>query len=127
MNNMQRNAPQDQYTFGVRPTDHQTRDHHTYAADARRPQRGQNPNSTTAALCPMAIRVPLLQRCISKLADSQALGALRACGCSAVGGHSKAKFQAQGYRDRSGTVALSKTYNRQSRVPKACSSSSSSS
>ena len=50
------------------------------------------------------------------------MGALRACGYSAVGGHSIAKFQAQGYRDKSGTVAFSKTYTR---VPKAYSSSSS--
>jgi hypothetical protein len=79
------NASQDQYTFGGRLTDHQTCDRHTYAADARRSQRGQKPNST-AALCPTTIRVPLLHCCISKLAVcSQALGALRACGCSAVG------------------------------------------
>ena len=102
------NASQDQYTFGGRLTDHQTCDRHTYAADARRSQRGQKPNST-AALCPTTIRVPLLHCCISKLAVcSQALGALRAA-AARPWGHSTAKFQAQGYRDKSGTVAFSKT------------------
>ena len=118
-------ALEDQYTFGVRTTDHQPaiaiRMRLTPGAlneGRSRKARAANPS------LPYGERVPLLQCCISKLADAvvKPWGALRACGYSAVGAI-ESEISGTGLQGqvRYGGV------DQDSRVPKAYSSSHSTS